>query len=311
MGNDCICKNGNSMTLKPMGIVPTSVEELWRVSKILASSNMVPRGLNKVEDIFIAAQMGLELGLYPIQAIQNIAVINGRPALWGDAVIGLVLRSGLLEYIKEEFKGTYPEDNFKAICSVRRKGFQEILAKEFSIEDAKKAGLWPGKNDSRNLSPWAKYPKRMLQMRARSWALRDSFADVLKGFYPVEEAIDIPPATEAQRTDPAVITEYLDDSPGPAKLIGEEAKQDTSIIDPYKKIHAMAVEKNNELDSPIFKSIKELDRQQKKYIARALNATGTTVDSLYTSIISDFDAFWGSFMNWIDDQRKHELKLEG
>jgi hypothetical protein len=38
------------------------------------------------------------------------------------------------------------------------------------------------------------YTKRMLQMRARAWALRDVFTDVLKGLSMAEEAMDTPPA---------------------------------------------------------------------------------------------------------------------
>ncbi len=53
-----------------------------------------------------------------------------------------------------------------------------------SKEDAKKAGLW-GK-----AGPWSQYPKRMLQMRARSFALRDKFADALSGLIMAEEAQD-------------------------------------------------------------------------------------------------------------------------
>jgi hypothetical protein len=60
-----------------------------------------------------------------------------------------------------------------------------VVAK-FSVEDAKRAGLW-GKQ-----GPWSAYPKRMMQMRARGFALRDAFPDVLKGLITAEEAQDYP-----------------------------------------------------------------------------------------------------------------------
>jgi hypothetical protein len=40
--------------------------------------------------------------------------------------------------------------------------------------------------------PWTNYPKRMLQMRARSWCLRDVYPDVLRGVHVAEEAQDMP-----------------------------------------------------------------------------------------------------------------------
>ena len=111
--------------------------------------------------------------------MQNIAVINGRPSIWGDAMLALVKGSGLLEYIAETPTDTH--------CTVKIKRVNEPeTTRSFSLEDAKKAGLL-GK-----AGPWTQYPKRMMQMRARSWALRDAFPDVLKGIYSAEEARDMP-----------------------------------------------------------------------------------------------------------------------
>jgi hypothetical protein len=70
-----------------------------------------------------------------------------------------------------------------AVCVAKRKGRTPVTAK-FSVEDAKRAGLWAKQG------PWSAYPKRMLQMRARGFALRDAFPDVLKGMITAEEAID-------------------------------------------------------------------------------------------------------------------------
>ena len=78
------------------------------------------------------------------------------------------------------------------ICTVKRKGEQPYTS-TFTLEDAKRAGLL-GKQ-----GPWTQYTKRMLQLRARGFALRDKFADVLKGMIAAEEALDtvtvLPPET--------------------------------------------------------------------------------------------------------------------
>lgn len=63
------------------------------------------------------------------------------------------------------------------------------------MDDAAKAGL-KGKQ-----GPWTQYPKRMMQMRARSWALRDVFPDVLRGMPVAEEVMDYAP-TERDITPP-------------------------------------------------------------------------------------------------------------
>lgn len=179
-------------TIKAM--VPQNFEGLWRMATIMATSGMMPDKMNKPETVFVAVQMGLEVGLPPMASVQNIAVINGRPAIWGDAVLGVVRASGQLESFNEYFEGDFPNNGYKAIAVAKRKGEPNEIKREFSIKDAIIAGLWCFGNekatDKQKYTPWYKYPKRMLQMRARSWALRDGFGDVLRGIQMREEVID-------------------------------------------------------------------------------------------------------------------------
>jgi hypothetical protein len=159
--------------------------EAMQFSEMLASSSMVPKAYQgKPNDVLVCVQWGYEMGLAPMQALQNIAVINGKPSVYGDAMMALVQASPVCEDIEEyiENEGT---PNPVAVCMAKRKGRKPVVAK-FSVEDAKRAGLW-GKG-----GPWTAYPKRMLQMRARGFALRDAFPDVLKGMITAEEAQDYP-----------------------------------------------------------------------------------------------------------------------
>jgi hypothetical protein len=167
------------------GLLPKNFEGLWRLATILNASGFMPKGVDKVESVFVVIQMGLEVGLGPMQAVQNIACINGRPCIWGDAAMGLVEASGLLEDGKEYFENDSNEFpvNMAAVCYAKRRGGREVTQR-FSVADAKRAGLW-GKS-----GPWTQYPRRMLQMRARGFALRDLFADVLKGLRMAEEVRD-------------------------------------------------------------------------------------------------------------------------
>lgn len=166
------------------GLVPRNLEELWRMGGMFVASGMMPDGMEKQEAACVAIQMGLEVGLSPMQAVQNIAVINGRPSIWGDAALGLVMSSGKLEEFNEYFEAD-DSDGTVAVCEAKRAGKKDTIVRRFSMADAKQAQLLgkPG--------PWQQYPKRMLQMRARSWALRDGFADVLKGLQTREEVFDM------------------------------------------------------------------------------------------------------------------------
>lgn len=160
---------------------PQTFEQALTFADILADSDLVPKDFKgKPGNCLIAMQWGAELGLKPLQALQNIAIINGRPALWGDAVIALVRNSPLCEYVTES------DDGHTATCRVKRRGEAEET-RTFSMDDAKTAGLL-GK-----AGPWTQYPKRMRQMRSRAFALRDVFPDVLRGMAIAEEIMDIQP----------------------------------------------------------------------------------------------------------------------
>ena len=172
-------------TTNQRGFAPTTMTEAIQFSEMLSGSSMVPKAYQgKPQDVLVCVQWGYEMGLAPMQALQNIAVINGKPSVYGDAMMALVQASPVCEDIEEyiENEGT---PNPVAVCMAKRKGRKPVVAK-FSVEDAKRAGLW-GKG-----GPWTAYPKRMLQMRARGFALRDAFPDVLKGMITAEEAQDDP-----------------------------------------------------------------------------------------------------------------------
>jgi hypothetical protein len=173
------------LTVTRQGFAPATITEAMEFSKMLADSSMVPRAYQgKPQDIMVCVQWGYEIGLAPMQALQNIAVINGKPSVYGDAAMALVQASPVCEGVEEYMEGE-GTPNPVAVCVAHRKGRKPVTAK-FSVEDAKRAGLW-GKQ-----GPWQAYPKRMLAMRARGFALRDAFPDVLKGLITAEEAQDFP-----------------------------------------------------------------------------------------------------------------------
>lgn len=168
-----------------MAIVPETFEDVYRIAKCIAESGLAPNGMQKPEQVTVAIMHGLEIGLAPMQAIQKIAVINGRPSIWGDAIPALLWAKGFKLEEKELIRANTVGEVNGFECTVTRPD-GTIIVRKFMEKDAKDAGLW-GRN-----GPWKQYPKRMLQMRARGLAARDGAADVLLGMYLAEEAQDIP-----------------------------------------------------------------------------------------------------------------------
>lgn len=174
-------------------LAPSNAHEAFEIANNLAQSNLIPTSLKgKPADIVVSMAYGAELGLQPLQSLQNISVINGRPALWGDAMRALVLNSSDLMELKEWAEsGTF-------FCTIARKtktGAVISITKSFGDEDAKKAKLF-GKQ-----GPWTQYPSRMKQMRAFGFAARDAYADRLRGFITREEAQDIPSGSHSQEPE--------------------------------------------------------------------------------------------------------------
>jgi len=202
------------------GFAPANLTEAIQFSDLLASSSIVPKAYQgKPQDILVCVQWGYEMGLAPMQALQNIAVINGKPSVYGDAAMALVQASPVCEDVEEFFEneGT---PNPIAVCVAKRKGRKPVIAK-FSVEDAKRAGLW-GKQ-----GPWSAYPKRMMQMRARGFALRDAFPDVLKGMITAEEAQDYPEEAKPVQAKPANPLDLV----APKKVEIPEQTTDTLLIE--------------------------------------------------------------------------------
>jgi hypothetical protein len=214
-------------------IVPQDVEQTFRMAEMILRAGWAPKGMERPEAITAAIFKGLEVGMKPLQAVQSIAFINGRPTIWGDAAIGLVAGSDLLVGKKEWIEGE--GDKMVAKCELRRKGWDDPITGEFSMEDARTAGLL-GKQ-----GPWKQYPKRMLQLRARAFALRDGFADVLTGLQVREEVRDYESAAreEANReqqvsksdilaqagfetgSDPIDVTDDAPEGPGALELAAD------------------------------------------------------------------------------------------
>jgi hypothetical protein len=194
---------------------PFTLEEAIKTSELLAASGLCPVAYKgKPGDILVAINYGQEIGLKTMASLQNIAVINGKPSLYGDAMLAVCRLSRSFQTIEE----TYDVNTTTYTCVVFRKN-EPAFVYSFSMADAKTAGLW------QKAGPWTTYPKRMLQLRARGFALRDAFPDILKGIIMVEEVEDYENLNNKQTQYKRPIKDVgvtLDNNPEQEELINEE-----------------------------------------------------------------------------------------
>lgn len=186
------------VTQSTFSLTPTTLTEAMSLAKLMAESDLVPKDYRgKPGNVLIAVQMGHEVGLQPMAAVQTIAVINGRPSLFGDSGKAILLAAGC---IIEEDDAAQVRKTGVGRCKITRPG-RPPVERTFSKDDAKQARLL-GKE-----GPWSQYPERMLAWRAFWFAARDAAADLLKGLAGAEEVRDIPPekdmgdAQEVSKTD--------------------------------------------------------------------------------------------------------------
>ena len=165
--------------------LPDTKSDAYKFAMSFANSMFCPKVYQgKPDDVYLAMAYGAQIGLNPLLAVQNIAVVNGRPSVYGDAMTAIVMGHPETQAYEDGYKA-----DGTAYCKITRKG--KTVYREFSEAMARRAGLW-GKDI------WAKYPERMLLWRAKGNAIRDLYADVLMGMWSVEEARDIPQSIEEE-----------------------------------------------------------------------------------------------------------------
>lgn len=259
-------------------VVPHNFSELHAFCKLIADSDLAPKDYaHKPGNVLVAVQMGAEIGLKPMQALQNIAVINGRPSVWGDAALGLIKQHPMFVSCEETIKGE--KDDRAATCTMVRKG-EPPITRTFSVIDAKRAGLWD------KTGPWKTYPDRMLQMRARGFAGRDAFPDALKGLSFAEEAMDIP-VTETPATEPSQSrTETVR-----AKILGSATVEPAAAAEPEDVVATETADdekvKRRDLRRAIGESWQHVSEPIRQAVLTREYAKGSLLD-LTTSQLEDF-----------------------
>lgn len=156
--------------------LPNEMKQQYEMARILATSGLLPKDLNTPAKVFLVLQQGRELGLQPMQAINNIYVVNHRTAITSNLMAALIQQSEECDFDVKTWT-----DN-ECIIQFSRDG-KEYTPVSFTMKDAKQAGLL-GKDN------WKHYPKEMLKARAMAKGARLYCADVIQGMYSVEELSD-------------------------------------------------------------------------------------------------------------------------
>lgn len=268
---------------------PSNGNEMWYLARVFAGTDMVPKDFKRhPENTFVALAMGMELGISHMQALQNIAVVHGKPTIYGELTIALVQTSGKLEEHdehwtckskwgegkkKDHFEGDqdlkkWPDD-LTAICIMKRKGIKKPYVGRFSVGDAKRIGQWD-KGFDKGKGVWQKSPKDMLMWRARHRAEK-GFSDVLKGLIPREVAEDYEDLELKQNGDVYEV---------PNAENPDDGKTDSAV---------------EEFD----KNVSQIKESMDEFVALCSSNSGMTDDQIKTQAMGNYKEFLGQYQRWV------------
>lgn len=184
------------MDAKALAVIPKNIGEVQSLAEILSKASNLPDALKgKIPDVVAQMLAGAELGLAPMASIRGVHIVQGKPIMSADTMVGLVMSSGLAEYfVQLESSAT------SVTFETKRRGSPHPQRCTWTMEDAKRAGLASKDN-------WRLYPRQMLSARARAELGRSVYPDVLAGVYVPEEHVDARPLPQADAVDAEIVSE--------------------------------------------------------------------------------------------------------
>lgn len=197
--------------------VASQTEQIKHLGQTLIASGLLPDGIKKPEAAMLIMLKGREIGLDPVYALSHISVINGKPAMSAEGMLGLVLGAGHIIRVIETSSERCVVDG------VRGNDPNHVTRIVWTMDDARKAGLAGG-------NTWKKYPRALLRARAISELCRTMFADTLSGVSYVPEELGAAVNEDGEVTERPAPVRPLPSSP--ASFPSDDGEMD---LDDYLK----------------------------------------------------------------------------
>jgi hypothetical protein len=170
------------LALVPLGRPLENLLQAVTLAQGLIEAGLIPDTLKRnPKDIVVILTYGAELGLLPMQSIQGIYVVKGRPMLsaqlWAAKIAQAHHRLSVLE-----------STDTSAHVRITRGDNGETFEEEFTLEDAERAGLTgihEGRARARSPKgeklPWEQWTRAMLRYRALVFCARVACPEVCFG----------------------------------------------------------------------------------------------------------------------------------
>jgi hypothetical protein len=158
-----------------MWFKPQTIEEAKAHAEILVKSSLCPA--KRVEDVLVIAAAGAELGVGFYAAQRLFHTLHGSLVPSAALIVGLAKKHAECLYFKE-----IETTDVQSLFETKRKGDPEPTRAEYTLAEAKRAGL------TRNAT-WSRHTRAMLRARAASTLARMVYPDAL-GSLVADDQID-------------------------------------------------------------------------------------------------------------------------
>lgn len=240
---------------------PKNMLEVRALANFLSRSKFIPQSfrgdLNTAVMLIVTCK---QYGL-PITALSEVMEVNGKVGFWGRTKLGIVLKSGVCEYI-------IPTEQTDKKCTLetQRKGWPKPVTITYTLDQAEKAGLL-ARSDA-----WKKHPSDMLYWRAVSRIISQVYPDVIQGFATVEEEEENPMPKAQVVAMPQEI-----EMPKPkrtrkvkATIVEEEPLEESPILPPVEEMESFEEPKVEE-PAPVAEESSVVQEEKPKRYVRFVN----------------------------------------
>jgi hypothetical protein len=214
-------------------------ELMQRAGKALGASTLVPKEYQgNLPNCLIALEMAQRIGASPLQVMQNLYVVHGRPAWSAKFLIASFNQCGRFSAVRYEWSGKRGSDDWSCKAwAVEKATGEKIEGPTISIALAKKEG-WYEKNGSK----WKTIPELMLMYRSAAWLVNTHAPEISMGLNTAEEIHDVYDATPGSDGHYQVTTGELQQQPQPQEQRpAGNAEDDTeTLLDKVRRICADA-----------------------------------------------------------------------
>ena len=161
-------------------------EDGQRIAKALASSSLVPQqfqGQQGLANCIVALEIANRMGLSPLQVMQNLNIIHGRPSWSSQFIIALINGCGRFEPLRYEMSGKGDSLACHAVAKEKATG-NDLKGPTVTMEMAKAEG-WATKAGSK----WRTMPELMIRYRAAAMWGRLFVPELLVGITQTQEEV--------------------------------------------------------------------------------------------------------------------------